>query len=516
MLHSASLLCVVAWALAAELPADYTLPPPPGEFVGPQKTEHSFPAGKPLVATSYFYWYHAPSGEHVVDHDGTDALTDHPKTLEGFSHKSVDWHAGELADMIAAGIDVAMPVYWGSPDERPLASLGFSDVGLPPLVAARERLIAQGKNPPRIGMFYDTSTLQHNRHGYHADLTTPAGRLWFHGTIRDFFSLVPPEHRACVDGRPLVFLYTRAFAKDVDDKLFPAVREMFRKDFGTDLFLVKMADWPGEADSVYQWGGALGPRILATAGIGPGYDHSAVPGRSPLVQPRLDGGFYRYAWEKLLAMDPAARPWLVHVETWNELHEGTEICETKEYGRLYIDLTRRYADRFRNGVRIEKPFVPPTPAVVSATPDESQGLKVVPQTDGDGPVVVAPVAGRPAWTTKPNRHSSDNRYMYFSVGPFFLAGGETDVEVTITYLDAGGGEFRFEYDSCDPALEGVARRFRVGHRQPLGDTGQWKEVTFRVPHAQLAGGTNGADFRLARVGADLSVARVRVKRIGSD
>jgi hypothetical protein len=32
------------------------------------------------------------------------------------------------------------------------------------------------------------------------------------------------------------------------------------------------------------------------------------------------------------------------VETWNELHEGTEICETRELGRKYIELTREYVD----------------------------------------------------------------------------------------------------------------------------------------------------------------------------
>ena len=39
-----------------------------------------------------------------------------------------------------------------------------------PLVDAREELVREGKAPPRIGMFYDTTTL------YHADLTTPGGK----------------------------------------------------------------------------------------------------------------------------------------------------------------------------------------------------------------------------------------------------------------------------------------------------------------------------------------------------
>jgi len=95
------------------------------------------------------------------------------------------------------------------------------------------------------------------------------------------------------------------------------------------------------------------PKLLATAGLGPGYDHSAVPGRAPLVRSRDGGRFYQSAWHQLLRMNPATRPWLVHLETWNEFHEGTEICETREYGRQYIELTRRFADLFHAGKQLD-------------------------------------------------------------------------------------------------------------------------------------------------------------------
>jgi hypothetical protein len=510
MTHLAATLSLLGCALAAGLPDDYSLPPAPGPFVGKAEVGQTLASGRPIVATTYFYWYDAATKEHIINGDGTDALTDHPPTLEGFSYHNVDWHARQLEDMIASGIDVALPVYWGEPSEKPV--FGFSDAGLPKLVAARERLLAAGKSPPRVGMFYDTSTLQHNGKHYHADLTTQTGRLWFYGTIRDFFSLIPPEHRATIDGRPIVFLYDRAFAKNVDASLFPAAREMFRKDFGTDVYLVKADGWPGEADSVYQWGGALSPRILATAAVGPGYDHSAVPGRTPLVRKRLGGDFYRYSWEKLLGMPPASRPWLVHVETWSEFHEGTEICETKEYGRQYIDLTRHYADLFHAGKQIERPFAPPRPETISATPEKSNCLEIC-TSPADGPIVQGTVAGRRAWSTTENKSSPASRYMYFDVDEFFLSDGDEPVEVTIDYYDAGPAEFRFEYDSSDPALAGLAKKFRGGHQQPITGTKAWKTVTFAVPHARFSGGANGADFRLASVGADLSIARVAVRKV---
>jgi hypothetical protein len=503
-------LLIAASLVGAEMPADFTLPEPPGRYVDKAADEAvaaGFRSGSPLVATTYFYWYDAPKA-HVIDADGSDALTDHPPTLEGFSYKNVDWHAHQLEDMIAAGIDAALPVYWGTPVEAG----GWSNRGLPPLVAARERLLAEGKRPPAIGLFYDTSTLRHNPPGWHVDLTTEAGRTWFYGTIRDFFSLVPPEHRATVDGRPLVFLYASAFARDVDAALFPAVRRMFRRDFGSDLFLVKMRGWPGEADSEYQWGAALGPKLLDTAGLGPGYDHSAVPGRAPLVRERDGGRFYEFGWQRLLMKDPRTRPWLVHLETWNEFHEGTEICETAEYGREYIELTRRFADLFHAGRRLDPAEIGPSRPLVEATPERSAGLSLVPMPDGDGPVVEKLVSGREAWSTVPNRFSPMSRYLYFEVEDYFLYDGDEPVEVKVQYWDAGPGSFRIDYDSSDPALGGTAQQFRSGGTQAIAESGTWKEAAFVLPHARFAGRANGADFRLAAIGGDLVVAVVVVRR----
>ncbi len=508
MAPSQLVVLLLGVALGADVPADFTLPAPPGPFLGPPKANVSeatnFKAGSPVVATSYFYWYDCATKVHLVNGDGTDALTDHPRTLQGLSYHNVDWHAGELDDMIDAGIDVALPVYWGVP----YTAETWSDQGVPKLVAARQRLLGQGKTPPAIGLFYDTSTLRHNGKHYHVDLTTAAGRLWFYGTIRNFFSQVPSSHRARIDGRPLVYLYSPAFAKEVDTELFPALRRMFRADFGCDLYLVKMQGWPGEADGEYQWGAALAPRILQTAAVGPGYDHSAVPGRAPLVRARDEGGFYRFSWQRLLSMDPVGRPWLVHVETWNEFHEGTEICETLEYGRQYIELTRRFADKFHAREQVEMTRVPSA----SATPDKSDGLKIAPKPEGDGPIRPKTIEGKAAWSTAQNRHSPVNRYMYFDVGYEFLCEGDEPVEVTIGYFDAGPKEFCLEYDSSDPSLQGVAQRFCLGHCQAITGSKTWKEVTLVIEHARFAGRANGSDFRLACAEADLSVSHVSLRR----
>jgi hypothetical protein len=282
--------------------------------------------------------------------------------------------------MIAAGIDVVLPVYWGAP----YTSETWSDVGLPKLVAARQRLIEQGAKPPAIGMFYDTSSLVANKGNYRVDLRTPAGQRWFAATIRNFFSLIPPKDRALIDGKALIFLYAHGFAKGVDAQLFPAVRALVKRDLGVDIYLIKMDGWPGEADGSYRWGGALQPQFLDVAGFGPGYDHSAVPGRAPLVRKREDGNFYRRAWEQLLAMDPRSRPWLVHLETWNEFHEGTEICASAEHGRKYIELTRHFADLFHAEKRVQPTQPPKSPSTPSERPAKSTGTTAAPKGSRDG------------------------------------------------------------------------------------------------------------------------------------
>jgi len=89
--------------------------------------------------------------------------------------------------MIAACIDVVLPVYWGAASEPSTnAALHWSFAGLPPLVKAAEELIHEGKQPPAIGLFDDTSRLQNNSWGVLVDLTTEYGKQWFYASIRAF------------------------------------------------------------------------------------------------------------------------------------------------------------------------------------------------------------------------------------------------------------------------------------------------------------------------------------------
>jgi len=317
---------------------------PPGSYINLSKDDfaqsESFREGQPIVGTYFFYWYNIYTKEHFINHDGSDALVDHPASEDDFSYSSANWWAREMRDVISAGIDFIAPVYWGVPGYD-----SWSFQGIPRMVEAYDIIKDSGGKSPKIGLFYDTSTLQHNPLGRHVDLTTHDGKDWLYNTIRDYFSLIPPRMWAMIDGRPIILLYSAAFAAKQDPSALDYVYKSFERDFACRPYVVKEVSWQGKADATNAWGGSLGPQWHDVLALGPGYDHHAVPGRQPLVVDRENGSFYQRAWESLLAKKD--RPSIVMVETWNELHEGTDICETREYGRNYIEMTARYAAQFK-------------------------------------------------------------------------------------------------------------------------------------------------------------------------
>ena len=158
-------LCVGAAGQPRELPAK-----PAGEFFPLTAADHtktdSFKRGWPVVGTTYFYWYDVERKAHIVNSDGSDALTTHPADMTGISYKQIAWHKGQLKDMMDAGIDFLMPVYWGVPGKRD----GWSFVGLPPLIEAHTALEKEGLRPPAIGLFYDMSIRRYFRTKYLAGL----------------------------------------------------------------------------------------------------------------------------------------------------------------------------------------------------------------------------------------------------------------------------------------------------------------------------------------------------------
>jgi len=528
-----TVLLSVSGLWAADLPGNFQPASAPGTFFATKPGEtsrHPYQTGTPTIATSYFYWYDIDSKEHFLNHDNSDAMTTHPATTEGMSWKNPHWHEKQFRQMTEVGIDVALPVYWGTPVAQQPHAFRFSDEGVPPMIEALETIIASGGKAPTLGMFYDTSTLEMNSGAFRVDLTAEAGKRWFYATIRNFFSMVPPKHRATIDGKPLVFLYEASYAKNVDDTLFPAVREMFRKDFGSDLYLVKTPAWPGDADSLYQWGGAVSFLILDVAAIGPGYDHSAVPGRPPGVRSREGGLFYRLGWERLLRLDTAKRPFLVHLETWNEFHEGTDICESQEHGTQYLELTKHFAGQFHAKERIQALSVSPKYSEPSAMPGAEFGIVAANfpevgdgvRSPGDGPTQVIEVDENgnktKVWTTitKQNVGNPREHFFYFGVDSTFLLEHREAVELTVVYRlgpNAEPDSFAVHYDSYHPGFTGLDQAFRKAKPVKVEQKEGWSIAVFRLSEPRLEKRAHGYDFRLFAVGDNFIVKKISLRNL---
>ncbi len=335
----------------------------PGPYMAPGWTDfrlHSFSSQDKLATTYYFYW-----------HDLTDPARrgryasgqfHRPPDPDHYSFLLPETHEREFRDMIAAGLDFVLPVYWGEPG-HPGRTTGqtaphyWSTEGLPAMVEALARLRAGGEQRLQIGMFYDTTILAN------ADLTTPAGKEYFYVNVRDYFSRIPPAYWAAIDGKPVVWLYDTQWIAAFDQSSLGYLSERFAQDFGgLHLYVVREYQWSHarvappqpltHSDGLYLWGAAVSgfnpDPAFTVAEIGPGFDNTAYctggPERNCFRVDREDGRRYERQLQQAIASDKR----LIAIETWNEFSEGTDIQETVQTGRTYIDLTRTYLMRWRS------------------------------------------------------------------------------------------------------------------------------------------------------------------------
>ena len=305
---------------------------------------------RPLVLTYYFYWYDAATGGHLQE----STLKHHPPQTPAAAWHSVAWHRKELADMAAAGIDVVLPVFWGSGS----AEDRWSTEGLAVLATAWDQLRAEGVNPPKIGLFFDTTIIDQR------NLTTGAGKAWFYQNFAEFFRRVPSRMWAAAAQGPIIFLFISNWTAAVDQTTFDYVYEHFTADFGVRPYMVREVSWdypilrwegkervwdyqnPVVTENSYLWAGSIHGFVDrgGVAVVGPGYDDRHIPDRGGgRATERDDGRFYIEQFRKAIA----ARKSMLVIETWNELHEGSGISETREFGRKYIDLTRQLSAEYK-------------------------------------------------------------------------------------------------------------------------------------------------------------------------
>ena len=325
----------------------------------------SFGADQRVVATYFFYWYDAATYRAAQGQRSFDPYPFHPPNLETISFRDPDWYEEEFRDMLDAGIDVVLPDYWGEPGQHnrrvaPAPELNyFATEGLPPMVTALGRL-AEAGTPLRVGLFLDTTILNDE------DLTEERGKRIFYATIRNFYSKIPPRHWAAIGGRPLVWLYDAQRVYKFDQSTFDYVYERFPLDFGgLSPFIVREWQWERakntdvvgpdglppllRTEGLYAWGAAPfgfadDPRFTI-AQVGPGFSNRQFGRPDPIHADRQGGRYYEDQLRKAVGSGRQ----IMAVETWNELGEASGILETVEFGRRYIELTRRYADLFKRG-----------------------------------------------------------------------------------------------------------------------------------------------------------------------
>jgi len=206
-----------------------------------------------------------------------------------------------------------------------------------------------------------------------------------------------------------------------------------------------------------------------------------------------------------------SRPWIVHVETWNEWHEGTDVADSREYGRSYIVLTRLFADMWRAKTVLKIASGYADADGVEWEQGKAKGLNLRP-SGGDGAWKKAASPDGEAVVSAANPHSDKSRYLYFDVDGAFAYGlFDQTVVVTVTYRDAGCTAFYLEYDSSDPAKGLFEGAFRKIGNVAVGDTGTWKTTEFKLTQCRFMNRCNDADFRIVILGDELELAVNKVE-----
>ncbi|MDQ3809091.1 MAG: DUF5010 domain-containing protein [Chloroflexota bacterium] len=332
----------------------------PGPYISPSWSDfslRSFSSAQRLATTYYFYWHDLTDPERRARFSGRFHV---PPDAANYSFLSSATHRREFSDMLYAGLDFVLPVYWGEPGHPgrttgPTSPHYWSTEGIPAMVEALDTL----GRPLQVGLFYDTTILAN------ADLTTPSGKEYFYVNVRDFYSRIPPYHWAAIDQRPVVWLYDTVWVSRFDQSSIDYLSERFAQDFaGLRLFVVRESQWqnskglqpaiPVRGDGLYAWGAApfgfnASPE-LTIAQVGPGFKNTQYctggAERNCFDVDREGGRRY----EQQLQQATVSGRQIIAIETWNEFSEGSDIQETLETGRLYLDLTRQHIEAWKAGL----------------------------------------------------------------------------------------------------------------------------------------------------------------------
>jgi hypothetical protein len=312
----------------------------------------------PQVAALFYAWYDAP-GSHFRRADGADAQRFH-FVAPGLVHAaSPEWFEKELADLSAAGVDVLLAANVPATGRAAGRDAKEPPVWMAALRTALERTNGRLERPVRVALLLDPVLVAVERAGGEAatkieklDLEAPAQLAAFLAPIEAFFATFSEGQRAAIEGEPLLLLGSATAITTRPDDLLDRIARLVTERAGRAPHLVVERSWQRADLPTWRIGSALlGPQIQGdVACLGPGYDDRRLTKGAGLLRLRERGASYAAAWTKVLA----AKPKLVLLDSWNQLHDGSSLCETIEHGRAYVEATRRFSDLLRAGATLDE------------------------------------------------------------------------------------------------------------------------------------------------------------------
>jgi hypothetical protein len=308
--------------------------------------------GSPIVAATFYAWYDASTGAHLRSPDGREVLRHHLPDARLVRPDSPEWFAQEIEAAAAAGIDVLLVANVPAP-----AGLERS---LPALRTALETTAPRLKRPLRVALLLDPWFVAVDRAGGEGagpvaklDLGDPFQLTALMSPVERFFTGIPRAFQATIEGAPLLVVGSNGAVGKRPDDLFEQMERSVEGWTGKAPWLVVDQSWGAAGHERWRAGSALlGAQVdPSVVTLGPGYDGRLLLGGSSLLRLRDDGETYEAQWQAALA----AKPRLVVLESWNQLHDGTAIAPTIEHGDRYVELTRQESDLLRAGEMETRP-----------------------------------------------------------------------------------------------------------------------------------------------------------------
>lgn len=362
-----------------------------------------------IVAATYYYYFNNESSYYnkIFNDDINFYFTTRTKINECFvdiGFNSKEWFRGEIKNMTAAGINIVAPLFLSDQYTDVWNKRVF-----PNLLDTLTEMEKEGFQVPKIAVFFDPYTLylegrakQNFEQSQAASM--PESRLrWFLEQAEDkrievFYSFVkrsflyltgtnidkfnssdfdPKQSKyfnlwAMYENSPIIFIKNPISGVSFSNPslLFNYISEQFEKDFHLKPILFPDYSWfsniPIDTQKTMdvniggfiKWGTAnYEPyafncqslpfkNIINTIQIGAGYNDRGLKSISrnmdgiPL-RSRDNGYFFSYAWQYALRTNAQ----LVMLETWNGIHEGTQLNHSDTTQRKYIHLNKSYVEK---------------------------------------------------------------------------------------------------------------------------------------------------------------------------